>query len=145
MNCGELRNAIAEMHAADLRSMPNEGHLSECLDCRRYFQQMSHLAAALDDLVIPRPASLQLPQGVMTKAAVGGHKVWILAAAIAIMTIAMATAAYISYSAQDASERAGMKQVEFTGHGEARRVVSPQNGQLMREQSKPSPSNPSRN
>lgn len=125
--------------------MPNGGHLEECLDCRRYFQQMSNLTAALDDLIIPCPASLQLPQGVMAKATIGRPKVWVLAAAIAITTIAMATAAYINYYAQDASERAGTKQVEFTGHGKARRVVSPQSGQLEQEQSKPSPSNPSRN
>lgn len=145
MNCEEVRNRIAQMSRQELRTAAFDLHVIDCEKCRSYVSDIQSLTESLDTLVIPRPDTLVLPHGMQVGRRQSQPRNLVIAAIAAVLITALATAAFYSYAAKDPSEMAGTKTVEFTGHGEARRVKSPQNGQLEREQSKSSPSTPSRN
>ena len=146
MKCEEVRNKIAQMPANELRSLPREGHLAECAQCGSYLQDMLHLSAGLDGLLIPRPATLRPPA---TSAPVRRVRTMtLLAATVAMLLVgALAAFVYTNYIVAEDSGGPGTRDALFYTFGKdgAKKVKSPQSGQLELEQSKPSPSNPSRN
>jgi hypothetical protein len=146
MNCEQVRNEIREMHADALHTPPFEGHITECASCRRYLQQMQHLSVGLSELTIPRPTTMQPPISATPRRRISfAH---LLAATLAMLLVgALAAYVYDTYLVAEDSGGPGTREALFYTFGKdgAKKVKSPQTGQLVPEQSKPSPSNPSRN
>jgi hypothetical protein len=146
MNCRDLRSKIAETPRDELRDLSNEGHISECAHCRRYLQDMLHLTANLDELSIPRPANMAPP--LAPRLLSRRRTMTLMAATLAMLLVgALAAVVYNNYFIAEDSSGPGTRDALFYTFGKdgAKKVKSPQSGQLEQEQSKPSPSDPSRN
>ena len=147
MNCEEVRNRIAQMPVGELETADRDGHLASCPDCRSYWQDMLLLSSSLQGLTIPRPASMQPPAAAATPFR-RVRAMTLMAATFAILLVgALLAAMYSHYFVAEDSDGPGTREsLLYNSRTQTpKKVMTPQNGQLEREQSKSSPSTPSRN
>ncbi|MEO7453974.1 MAG: hypothetical protein ABIV13_04345, partial [Fimbriimonadales bacterium] len=144
--CEQVRNEIREMSVETLYTAAADGHLANCASCRSYLQQMRHLSTGLSCLTIPRPVTMQPP--VATRGPRRVRVMTLMAATLAMLLVgALAAFVYKTYFIAEDSGGPGTREALFYTFGKdgTKKVKSPQTGQLEPLQSKPSPSNPSRN
>ena len=146
MNCEEARRQIAQMSVDELRTASLDGHASACPDCSQFLHDMRHLSEGLASLTIPRPTAMTPP-----KLVVGARRsrvMTLLAATLAMLMVgALAAFVYTNYlTAEDASGPGTRDALFYTlGKDGSKKVRSQPSAQSKPEQSKPLPSNQSRN
>lgn len=146
MNCEEVRNKIAQLPIGELEAADRDGHLATCPNCRSFWEDMLALSSGLHGLTIPRPSNMRPP--VASALPLGRVRVsTLMAATLAVLLVGALLAGMYTYyfATEDLSGPGTRESLLYNSRLGTKKVVIPPSGQSKLEQSRPSPSTPSRN